>query len=249
MFQQAILRYLERNDFITFSPKVALIDMDGTLYDSMPGHARAWHLMLREAGIDMAPEEFFRHEGRTGANTIDIFFRRCLGRPATDDEKARWYRRKTEIFASMPAVSPMPGAADMLNFLISTGIGRVLVTGSGQSTLLNRLDSDFPGAFPPHRRVTSRDVAHGKPSPEPYLKAMAIASAMPNECIVIENAPLGVEAGNRSGAFTIGVNTGPLDPFELSQAGADYVFSSMTEFAETLPLLIYQLATVTRALN
>lgn len=249
MYSAYIQRFLERNDYINVIPRAALIDMDGTLYDSMPRHARAWQQMMAEVGIDAPLDDFFRYEGRTGASTIDILFRRFFGRGATEQEKTDLYRRKTELFAAMPPVEPMPGARDMLDFLKSIGVKRVLVTGSGQNTLLNRLDTDFPGAFLPDMRVTSRDVKHGKPHPEPFLMAMTKAAVAPDECIVIENAPLGIEAGHASGAFTIGVSTGPLPLKELEDAGADIVFPSMEECAKALPILIYSFVTTSRNLN
>lgn len=249
MYTSIIQDFLEAHDYINLIPRAALIDMDGTLYNSMPSHAKAWKTMLAEVGVDVPLADFFRFEGRTGASTIDIVYRNVLGRPATEAEKTELYRRKTELFAAMPPVQPMPGAAEMLQFLESVKIKRVLVTGSGQSSLLNRLDSDFPGAFRHHMRVTSRDVKRGKPDPEPYFKAMELADVKPNECIVIENAPIGVEAGHAAGAFTIGVNTGPLDRQELADAGADLVFDTMTECAEALPLLVYGLITNSRNLN
>lgn len=249
MYTDIIQDFLGRHNYINVIPRAALIDMDGTLYDSMPHHALAWRQMMSEIGIDIDLTTFFRYEGRTGASTINEIFRNSLGRDATETEKADLYKRKTEIFAAMEPVEPMPGAARMLNFLDSISVKRVLVTGSGQSTLLNRLNDDFPGAFPLDLRVTSRDVKHGKPDPEPYFKAMELAGVKPDSCMVIENAPIGVQAGHAAGAFTIGINTGPLHPEELKEAGADIVFDSMEEFAERLPYLIYGLVTTSRNLN
>ncbi|MCM1348241.1 MAG: HAD-IA family hydrolase [Firmicutes bacterium] len=249
MYTATIQKFLAEHDYISVTPRAALIDMDGTLYDSMPSHALAWQQLMGELGIDLPSKVFFRYEGRTGASTIDTIFRQKLGRPATEKEMTDLYKRKTEIFASMPPVAPMPGADRMLDFLESVSIKRVLVTGSGQSSLINRLSKDFPGAFNMDLRVTSRDVKHGKPSPEPYFKAMELADVKPNECIVVENAPLGVEAGHASGAFTVGVNTGPLNPGELYESGADIVFGSMEEFAEVLPLLVYGFITTSRNFN
>ena len=143
----------------------------------------------------------------------------------------------------------MPGAAEMLDFMKQIGMKRVLVTGSGQNSLISRLDTDYPGAFTEDLRVTSRDVVHGKPAPEPYLKAMEKAGVTAPECIVVENAPLGVEAGHAAGMFTVGINTGPLDPRELTEAGADVVFDSMPEFAEGLPMLVYSLITTMNNVN
>lgn len=236
-FTSAISRYLGRTGAPRLEFRAALIDMDGTLYDSMPRHARAWQQMMAEIGIDMPLDEFFRHEGRTGAATIDLLFRRHLGRPATEEDTSRLYHRKTELFAAMPPVDVMAGAPEMTAYLMRAGITRVLVTGSGQNTLLNRLDTDFPGCFPRQLRVTSRDVTKGKPAPDPYLQAMHIVGASPWQCLVVENAPLGVESGARSGAFTVGVTTGPLKAAELEAAGADIVFPSMPEFAAALPLM------------
>lgn len=249
MYQSIIQKFLAEQGYICLNPKAALIDMDGTLYDSMPLHARAWHQMMLEIGVEVPVDEFFRYEGRTGASTINILFNRAFHRDATQEEIQQLYHRKTELFSQMPPVSPMPGAAEMLDFLKAIDLRRVLVTGSGQSSLIDRLETDFPGAFTPELRVTSRDVTHGKPHPEPFLMAMKKAEVTPNECIVIENAPLGVEAGHAAGAFTIGVNTGPLDIRELEAAGADIVFPSMEEFARALPILIYGFVTTMRNLN
>ena len=240
-FTDEIMRFLQRHDYINVDPRGALIDMDGTLYDSMPFHAQAWHTMCSEAGIPSTLDEFFLYEGRTGASTINLLFERELGRKATPEEIERLYHRKTEIFKSIAEVRKMTGAAEMIEFMEFIGMKRILVTGSGQLSLIDRLQHDFPGAFTPETMITARDVTKGKPDPEPYLMAMKRASLAPNQCLVIENAPLGVQAGDAAGAYTIGV--------ELEKAGAAVVFESMEEFAAELPLLIYSLITTSRNLN
>ena len=70
---------------------------------------------------------------------------------------------------------------------------------------------------------------------------MQLARVSPSQSIVIENAPLGIEAGDRAGAFTIGVTTGPIPVEEMERAGAAVVFPSMEAFAEALPVLLYSL--------
>ena len=80
--------------------KAVLFDMDGVLYDSMPGHARAWMEMCRREGLHAEYDEFFGYEGRTGASTIDILIRRQYGRAATPEEQKRLYAIKSEVFAS-----------------------------------------------------------------------------------------------------------------------------------------------------
>lgn len=223
----------------TASPfRAALIDMDGTLYDSMVNHTAAWHRMVSGLGIESDRNEYYLFEGMTGAATINLLFRRAFRRDATSEEIENLYRLKTVYFNELPAVGVMPGARRMLEILKRKGIRPILVTGSGQSSLIGRLATDFPGTFADGDMITSRDVVHGKPDPEPYLKAMRIAGVTPAESIVVENAPLGVTAGARSGAFTVGLTTGPIPMQSLADAGADIVFGSMAEFADSLHKLI-----------
>lgn len=218
--------------------KAALIDMDGVLYDSMPNHARAWMQVMRHAGIDARPEEFYINEGCTGAWMIDRMIRRQFGRPATDAEKIDLYALKKQFFMAQPPVEVMPGAQLMIDELRARGIITVLVTGSGQSSLLNRLESDYPGAFPVERRVTSASVTHGKPHPEPYLRGLALAGVEVSEAIGIDNAPLGVQSAHAAGLFTIGVVTGPIPDDELAAAGADIVYNSMPACAKSISQLL-----------
>lgn len=216
--------------------KAALIDMDGVLYDSMSHHARSWHKMLSEQGITTQPDEFYLYEGMTGGDTINLIFRRELRRDATEEEKKRLYARKAEIFRSSGKKLPMPGADRMLKALMRAGIPRVLVTGSAQSSLINSLNSDYPGAFSDDMRVTALDVTKGKPDPEPYLIGAEKAGVDPGNAIVIENAPLGVRAGKAAGAFTIAVTTGPIPREAFEKEGADLIFPSMPAFADWLEM-------------
>jgi beta-phosphoglucomutase-like phosphatase (HAD superfamily) len=80
--------------------------------------------------------------------------------------------------------------------------------------------------------VTGFDVKLGKPYPEPYLKGLQKAGIKPEEGIVVENAPLGVEAAHAAGIFTIAANTGPLDDAILKNAGADIVLPGMMDVAK-----------------
>ena len=236
--QQAVCRYLKRRDLMSFAPTAALIDMDGTLYDSMPRHADAWYRLMTELGVECEHDEFFLYEGRTGRDTIRILFKRAFGREVSDAECEELYKRKTRYFSELPPVEPMPGADRMISLFQTRSINTVLVTGSGQRSLIDRLERDYPGAFPPERQITSRDVVHGKPHPEPYLRAMDRVGAFPDSSIAVDNAPMGVMSGADSGAFTIGVTTGPIPEKELYDAGADIVYPSMPVLAERLPMLL-----------
>lgn len=217
-----------------WKPRAALIDMDGTLIDSMRNHTAAWKRLSDELGIEVDRDEFYLYEGMTGRATIRVLFRRAKGYEPTDRECDELYARKASYFNEMPKVPVIPGAAGMLALLAERNVTRVLVTGSRQLSNLDRLDSDFPGAFPHDMRITAADVSRGKPHPEPYLKGMALAGVSPRESLVIENAPLGVESGRASGAFVMAVTTGPVPPEALAEAGADLVFSSMEELTAAL---------------
>ncbi len=237
---KAVGEYCGRNGIgaADWSPKAALIDMDGTLIDSMRNHTAAWKRLSDELGLAADRDEFYLYEGMTGRATIRLLFKRVHGSEPTDAECDELYARKASYFNEMPRVPVIPGAADMLRQLAARDITRVLVTGSRQLSNLDRLDNDFPGAFPHHLRITAADVSQGKPHPEPYLKGMELAGVTPTESIVVENAPLGVESGRAAGAFVVAVTTGPVPARALADAGADLVFSSMEEFSSAIPLLL-----------
>lgn len=226
-------------EITTHTPwRAALIDMDGVLYDSMKYHTQAWYRMMRDNGIDCTLNEFYLYEGMTGKATIDRLFMRQFGHTCDPQKAEELYRQKARYFQEMGRKEMMPGADRMLNALREAGLKRVLVTGSAQNSLLSRIEEDYPGAFGPGCRVTALDVKHGKPSPEPYLMGAEIAGYNPSECLVIENAPLGVRAGKAAGCFTVAVTTGPIPREVLEKEGADLIFPSMPEFADDLPALL-----------
>ena len=239
--ENSINHFVERCGNRPGQIKAALIDMDGTLYDSMPWHARAWHRMITELGIPATVDEFFAYEGMTGEATINLIFQRELGRRATPDEVKRLYGLKTRYFREQNKATIMPGAKKMLSILRENDITPVLVTGSGQASLLDRLNKDFDNAFSDGLRITAHDVTHGKPHPEPYLRALEKAGVDAFHAIAVENAPLGVKSASTSGVFTIGVTTGPIPRPEMEAAGADIVFDSMPECADLLSQLLYKL--------
>lgn len=206
--------------------------MDGVLFDSMPNHAYAWSHAMTEYGLKMTPEEVYMNEGRTGSSTINLLAQRFWGRDATEEEKQLIYEAKSRVFNTLPEAKPMPGALETLQAVKAKGLQIVLVTGSAQTSLLERLERHYPGFFRPDLMVTGFDVKLGKPYPEPYLKGLRKAGIRPEEGIVVENAPLGVQAGHAAGIFTIAANTGPLKDEVLKNAGADIVLPGMRDVAK-----------------
>lgn len=218
--------------------RVALTDMDGVLYDSMKYHTLCWRTMMLELGLDIPRDEFYLYEGMTGRETIEMIIRRELHREPAPGEAERLYRRKTELFHSMGVKEKVEGADDMLAALGKEGIRRILVTGSGQASLIDSIQHDFPGVYDSDDFITARDVTHGKPHPEPYLRGTERGGVEPWQTIAVENAPLGARSAHDAGCFTVAVTTGPLPPGELYRSGADLVFHDMKAFAAAIPRLI-----------
>ena len=145
-----------------------------------------------------------------------------------------------EVVPTTPSADgePMPGAADVLEKVGAYGMQRLVVTGSGQKSLIDKLEHTYPHCFSQDKMVTAFDVKYGKPDPEPYLIGLVKAGVSAHEAFVVENAPLGVRAGVAAGIFTIAVNTGPLSDEILWNEGANLLFPSMESLATHWPLLM-----------
>ena len=122
--------------------RAALFDMDGVLFDSMPAHSRSWQEAAREAGLRMSEEDAYWFEGQTGGYTITLLYQRTHGRPATPEEIEWLYQRKTELFNRYNSGKTLPGVEQVLAQLFA--LRRLVVTGSSQASLLDRLDGAFP---------------------------------------------------------------------------------------------------------
>jgi HAD superfamily hydrolase (TIGR01509 family) len=212
--------------------RAVLFDMDGVLYNSMPYHASAWHRAMAQFGYDLPEEEVYMHEGRTGTSTVNLVSRREHGVEVSDERVEEIYKVKSKIFNEFPPAEPMPGALSLLRQLKEQGLKILIVTGSGQRSLLDKLNVDYPDIFRRELMVTAFDVKRGKPDPEPYLMGLQKGELHPDECIVVENAPLGVRAAKAAGIFTIAVNTGPLPDEALLSEGADLLFPSMQALSD-----------------
>ena len=238
----AVKQYLTAHGYERMALRAAMFDMDGVLFDSMKNHAKCWHETMAHFGLDLPEWEAYMHEGRTGAGTINIVSQRQRGYDATEEEIERIYQYKSDLFNRCQKAQRMPGAYELLCKVKESGVVPMVVTGSGQRTLLERLNRNFPDVFKRELMVTAFDVKYGKPNPEPYLMGMekykktlscnGEGDLSASSFIVVENAPLGVAAGVAAGVFTIAVNTGPLPDEELLKQGANLLFHSMQEFCD-----------------
>ena len=209
--------------------KAYFFDMDGVLFDSMPHHAIAWEEVMKAHGIPFTARDCYINEGRTGESVIREAFQQTVGRDATPDEVKTIYSEKSAYYHRLinTATPTIPGVAEVLQFVKESGSQIWVVTGSGMRTLLDSLNTVFPSIFQQDRMITAFDVTHGKPDPEPYLKAWERSGLKKEQCFVIENAPLGIRSGKAAGLTVYAVNTGILTKQDLSQA--DKVFDNMTE--------------------
>lgn len=223
---------MQLHGFKTMQLHAVLFDMDGVLFDSMPYHAKAWSQVMTKAGFLFTPEDVYMNEGRTGADTINTASIQQFGVKATQEQIDALCQEKCEIFSTYPPTPRMPAALELVQKVKACGLTPMIVTGSGTPTLLDRIQSNFPGLFKEEHIVTSFNVKRGKPNPDPYLLALEKGGFKPHEAIVVENAPLGVTAGVAARLFTVAANTGPLKDDVLYDAGANIVLSSIKELCD-----------------
>ena len=224
--------YLRKHGFEHFEPKAVLFDMDGVLYDSMPRHAIAWQRSMAMFGIDMTEDDAYATEGARGIDTIREMVHRQKNEEISLERAQEMYDEKTRQFHLMGEAPLMPGILGLMEHIRHQGLCIGVVTGSGQRPLINRLKNDFKGFLDEQHIVTAYDVNRGKPNPDPYLMGMRKTGVEPWQTVVVENAPLGVRAGTAARALTIAVNTGPLRDAILTEAGADLLFSRMTDLRD-----------------
>ena len=232
MYQEYFIEYLTKHGFEALCPKAVLFDMDGVLYDSMPNHAIAWQQSMAKFGINMTAEDAYTTEGARGVDTIRMMVKQQQGRDIDETEAQLMYDEKTRCFHALPETRIMPGVKELMAQIKTCGLTVGVVTGSGQRPLINRLLNDFSEFIDEQNITTAYDIRRGKPNPDPYLAGLKKAGQLkPWQAIVVENAPLGVQAGVAAQIFTIAVNTGPLPDKTLLDAGANLLFTKMTDFS------------------
>src|SRR5882757_3150993 len=207
-----------------------LFDLDGVLIDSTPAVTRVWRQWALEHGFD--PEEVVaRVHCRPSLSTV----REYLPNADHAAENREIERREMQ---DADGIITLPGARELLRQLPANRW--TIATSCTRSLAEVRLRA--AGLPIPERIVTSTDVAHGKPNPEPFLKAAAKLGFPPSECIVVEDVPAGIRAGKAAGARVIAFRT-TVDEAELRGAGADFILNNCTDVsvgngAEGLTLIL-----------
>ncbi|OLT14308.1 hypothetical protein BJF78_02305 [Pseudonocardia sp. CNS-139] len=196
---------------------VILVDMDGTLINSDEAQRRSWTAWAAQHSLD--PHIFLTTHGRTARDKIGEFA------PWLDVE------RETRAIAALEAgetagIRRLPGAATLWRSALRFAV----VTSADRRLARVRLEAARLTPSRPETIVTAEAVARGKPDPAPYLLAARRLGVDPTRCVVIEDAPAGVEAGLAAGMRVVAVTT-TAPPEAL--AAAHLVLDSVEEFLLT----------------
>ncbi len=186
------------------SPKAVIFDMDGVIVDSMPYHFLAWYEALRPLGIRVTCFDIYMREGERWEKSLGDFLKQGGLAPAKK-LLHKIFRRRQRIFRAYFKRLIFSGAEEFLKCLNQGGYLLGLVTGTPLAEVKRILPQRIRSAF--DIIVTGDRVKNGKPHPEPYVKAAQGLMVKPAECIVVENAPLGVESAKRAGMFCVALAT------------------------------------------
>jgi sugar-phosphatase len=179
----------------TFACAAILFDLDGVLVDSTRAVDREWREWAERKGVDGDAIMAIAH----GVRTVEVIRRVA---PHLDAEAEASAIENHEA-GDQRGVTVMPGAADLLRTIPEGRWG--VVTSGSRLLATNRLR--YCGLPVPKVLVTSDDVTHGKPHPEPYLKGAAQLGFNPADCLVIEDAPAGIESARAAGMKVIGITS------------------------------------------
>ncbi|MDI3485574.1 MAG: beta-phosphoglucomutase [Methanolobus sp.] len=209
-----------------------VFDMDGVLLDSMHLHAMAWKNAFMEAGISIDERDIFALEGENDSGIV----KRVLGMNVNEsiDMEAiltTLPERKHQLFGR-DNVTLFNGVDDMLR-QIKGKFRLAVVSGSDRKIVEMMMAKYFPGIF--DIIVSGDDTEKGKPAPDPYNKAVEMLKVSKENCIVVENAILGVESAKNAGIFTVGIPT-YLTRKELEHA--DIVLHDHEELFRLIELLM-----------
>jgi sugar-phosphatase len=195
-----------------------LFDMDGVLIDSTPAVARVWRNWALARGFN--PDEVVtRAQGRPSMATVREYL------PQADHEAENKIVERMEM-EDLEGVVPLPGTRELLASLPPDRW--TIVTSSTRPLAEVRLHA--AGLAIPERLITSSDVMHGKPHPEPYLKAAAGLRLPASQCVVVEDVPAGIRAGKSAGARVIAFRTTVRDP-DLAAASPDWILNNCSDIA------------------
>lgn len=171
-----------------------IFDMDGTLIDSTPAVLRSWTTWAAEHGL--GADDLAGHHGMPSAGVVQALL------PVSRHEAA--IARITELeLADVADIVVLPGAAEALAGVVAAR--SAIATSCSRELAAARIAA--AGLVPPSVLVTVDDVARGKPAPDPYLEAARRLGVDPARCLVVEDAPKGLESARAAGCASLAVVT------------------------------------------
>ena len=181
--------------------KAILFDFDGTIADTMQDLFLAWKRAFEDFEIEIKKEDYFPLEGMKLseiAKTISKKYNLSADSLKILELKERYYLEKYSF-------SLYPGVLNLISSLKNREVKIAIVSASPLEKLVKTAPEEFLFKF--DVIISGNDTREGKPSPEPYLMAMKKLNVLPKECIVVENAPLGIKSAKTAGAYCIAVTT------------------------------------------
>jgi beta-phosphoglucomutase len=222
----------ERCSVEIFIYRAALFDMDGVITDTMPLHYESWKRAFEPRGIGVQKMDVYLREGMTTA-AMGREIARAKGVELSDEELREIVAEKARLFGELvrERARAYEGVEETLRMLRNNGLKLALVTGSMRISARAVLEKvGLEGAF--DAIVGAEDVSEGKPGPEPYLAAMKRLNVPALDCVVVENAPLGIKSAKAAKAgFVIAITT-TLDAPYLQEA--DEIASSFSDLEQCL---------------
>lgn len=213
--------------------RVAIFDWDGVVVDSSAAHEQAWQRLAAAEGLPLAPGSFLRGFGKRN----EVIIPEIHGWATEPAEIRRLSLAKEAFYRELAAgglITLLPGAKELLGALATAGVPCVVGTSTHRLNLrlaFDRfgLERHFVGA------VTSEDVTRGKPDPEVFLKASALAGGDPAASVVFEDTLAGIAAAKAGGFRAVGLcTTNPRAV--MATSGADAVVADLSEVTVGLAL-------------
>lgn len=189
-----------------FDCDAVLFDLDGVLVDSRHCIERLWREWATQRHINVDKILHYAH-GRRAVETIRLVA------PHLDAE-----REAADLWAvearETAGLAKIPGVFELLQSIPADAWG--IATSGTHAIASTRLA--FGGLPVPDVLISAEDVVTGKPDPEPYLFAAMMLGVQPAKCVVVEDAPAGIQSGRSAGMHVIGVLSSDYAADELRQA-------------------------------
>lgn len=178
-----------------------LFDFDGVLADTMEDHFRAWNHALDAHHAGIATQDFFSLEGMP----VSIMAGEICARAGVDRARAPELLEKKDAYylRHHTQAKLYPLVEETIGRLYEKKIPMAIVSGGRYARIAVSTPVAFLEKF--SAVVTGEKTPRGKPYPDPYLEGARLLSLKPQQCIVVENAPLGIQAAKAAGAYCIAI--------------------------------------------